>query len=200
MTTHAAPPFAFLSKFTVAQFYDWKVTFEKSASARKQAGILGHHINRGAENANQVYLYLPAADQKSVETFLSSPELMERMKHSGMVGEPMIAAMKPIENAVILDRATAGCMIMAEVEDFAAWRQHFDGAAALRKQHGVIGHAVNQLVRHPNTVVIYEQAETIGALHAMFASPDIKTAMKHSGLKGHPSFEFVEGTGPAVMY
>src|SRR5579883_2531423 len=97
------PPVAFLSKFSVAQFYDWKVTFEKSAAMRKQASFLGHHVHRGADQPNLVALYLPASDQRAAEMFFTNPELHERMKASGMIGEPMIAAMRPIENAAILD-------------------------------------------------------------------------------------------------
>ena len=62
----------------------------------------------------------------------------------------------------------------------------FDGHGPARAEAGVIGHAVNRSVRNPNVVVIYLQAESLEALRAFAASPDLKQVMQAAGVVGAP--------------
>jgi len=200
MSDAPLPPVAFFTQHTVADYEVWRKSFDSSQHVRKAASALGHHVNRGADNPNLVAIYMPATDRKAFEALLSSPQLKEAMQKAGATSAHSTQVLKPIENHIIGDRATAGVIVTAEVEDFAAWKKGYDAGAALRSNHGIIGHAVNQLADHPNTVVVYHQGESVQALRTFFASAELKAAMKGGGVKGAPKVEFFNGTGGMVIY
>jgi hypothetical protein len=56
------PPAAVIVRHPVADFDTWKVGFDDHENARRAAGILGHHINRGRDDPNDVSIYLAVAD------------------------------------------------------------------------------------------------------------------------------------------
>jgi hypothetical protein len=200
MSNPPLPPVAFFTRFRVADFDHWKTTFEASRDRRTAVGILGHHIQRGADDPNRVAIYLPAKAAAPVEAMYANPEFQAMLKKNGVEGAPTTAVLEPVENDVIGDRAVAGVVVTADVEDYASWKKGYDGGAQLRKNLGVIGHAVNRVVGRPNTVVVLHQGETVQALRDFIGSADVKAAMKGSGVQGVPQFEFYDGTGAMAMY
>jgi hypothetical protein len=48
-------------------------------------------------------------------------------------------------------------------------------------------------VGNPNMVVIYLQAESLDALRAFAATPDLKDVMQAAGIVGAPDLSFVNG-------
>lgn len=200
MSSQPLPPVAFFTRFRVSDFDLWKTSFEGSRARRQAVGILGHHIQRGADDPNQVALYLPAAAAGPVEAMFANPEFQAMLKKNGVEGQQTTTALQPIENAVIADRGVAGVVITADVEDYASWKKGYDGGAALRKSHGVIGHAVNRVVGRPNTVVVLHQGENVQALRDFVGSAEVKAAMKGSGVQGVPEIAFFQGAGAMAMY
>jgi hypothetical protein len=200
MSDQPLPPVAFFTQFRVTDYDLWKTSFEGSQSRRQAVGILGHHIQRGADDPNHVALYLPAAAAAPVEAMFANPEFQAMLKRNGVEGTPATAALKPIETQIVADRGVAGVVITAEVADYAAWKNGYDAGAALRRDHGVIGHAVNQLVGHPTKVVVYHQGETVQGLRDFVGSSDVKAAMQKSGVRAAPRIEFFQGTGAMVAY
>ena len=55
------PPVATLITHRVADYDAWKKVFDDHLPARKEASCLGHHINRGVDDPNMVYIYCPAS-------------------------------------------------------------------------------------------------------------------------------------------
>ena len=94
-----------------------------------------------------------------------------------MTGPPHIVDLTPVEDLTCKDRPLAGLIIRHEVRDYAAWKQAFDGHGDARANAGVIGHAVSRSVRNPNVVVVYLQAESLEALRAFAAAPELKAVM-----------------------
>jgi quinol monooxygenase YgiN len=190
--------FAVVVSHSVSNFDQWKRVFDSDQSARKSAGVLGHHINRGSEDPNQLAIYLPVADRRKAEAFLTNPELQTTMSRAGVTGAPQVLWIQSIESAYVADRPTAAAMISHEVEDYSAWKKAYDAAQPARQKAGIIGAAVNRTLDDPNEVLVYHQAETKAQLEAFLSSPELKTAMKQGGVKGTPVIRYVQALSGAT--
>ncbi len=190
------PPVALLLTHTVENFDNWKRAFDAHQPARKAAGILGHHINLGADSS--VSVYLPALDRAKVVAFLESPDLRSTMKDAGVTSAPQLTWLKPIEDSHIGDRSLASMLVTHAVADYSAWKKIYDSVDALRRDAGIIGAAVNQTLDDPNQVVVYHQAETEDALARFAGSAELKAAMQAGGVSA-PQIRFMRSM-PGAAY
>jgi hypothetical protein len=190
--TQQIPPVAVLVKHRVADYDTWKRAFDKHQSAREQAGWFGHHINRGAEDPNLVYIYGPATDADRLKRFIDDGELRETMANAGVEGPPSMTYMKPMSADFIPDQKLAGLIVTHDVEDYDTWRAAYDDFDGYRKDHGIVGHAVNQVLGNPKQVIVYHQANDLDTIRAFVDSDELKDRMKKAGVAGPPTFEFVQ--------
>jgi len=190
--SHPIPPTAVLIAHRVADYGTWKKAFDAHQAARREASCLGHHVNRGADDPNMVTIYCPATDAAKLKAFVTNPRLPEVMKNAGVQGSPTITLMKPMSADFVPDRLLPGIIVTHSVTDYGAWRKVYDEFDGFRKRSGIIGHAVNQELGVPNRVIIYHQAEDLGALRALASSTELKDAMKRGGVTGAPDIRFVE--------
>jgi len=72
----------------VADFAAWKRGFDAHASARAEAGILGHAINRSSEDPSLVVIYLQARSIDQLRAFAESASLEDAMKNAGVTSAP----------------------------------------------------------------------------------------------------------------
>lgn len=187
------PGAAAVVSHTVENYETWKRAFDAHAGARRSAGITATHVNRHAENPNQVSVYLAATDAAKLTAFLSNADLMASMRDAGVKGPPHIAAITPVEDLTVKDRPLAGAIVRHEVRDYAAWKRGFDADADRRARAGIVGHAVNRSAQNPNVVVVYLQAESLDPLRAFASSPDLKQTMQAVGVIGAPDITFANG-------
>lgn len=186
------PPIAVLVSHHVADYDAWKNSFDGHQAARVQASCLGHHINRGADDSNTVHLYCPATDVEKLKAFIDSSELAEAMRAAGVDAPPTIRLMEPKEADFIPDQKVAGLIVAHEVEDYDAWKAVYDDTAKLRKDNGIIGHAVNTVLGKPNHVLVYHQANDVETLQAFLDLPALQEGMQRAGVKGEPEIHFVQ--------
>lgn len=186
------PSVAVLVAHRVADYAAWKAAFDDHIDARREAGCLGHHINRGVDDPNMVYVYLPAADPDKLREFLDSPDLASVMRDAGVEGSPAVHVMRPVSAAYIPDKILAGIIVTHPVEDYDAWRAVYDDFDLYRKECGIVGHAVNQELDDPNKVIVYHQAESLNALRAFVDSNELKERMRDGGVAAPPEIRFVE--------
>ena len=185
------PPVAVLISHAVSDYDAWKKKFADHAPARKEASCLGHHLNRGADDPNQLVIYLPATNADQVKAFADSPDLPEKMKEAGVTGTPTITFMRPMSADFIPDKALAGMIVSHAVEDYSKWRVQYDEFDDYRKKNGIVGHAVNQELGKPNQVIVYHQAESVDTLRALVDSGELKERMEKGGVVGKPDIQFV---------
>lgn len=183
----------------VTNFDHWKRVFDTDMPGRKAAGVLGHHLNRGADDPNMVYIFMPVTDRGRVEAFMANPDLKETMARAGVTAPPQVTWLERIDANYVGDRSVAAAMIAHEVADFDAWKKSYDAAQPLRDQAGIIGHAVNRVVGNPKLVLVYHQAETRAALEAFVASADLKAVMQRAGVTSAPQINFVQAQ-PGALY
>lgn len=199
MSEPKLPGTAVVVTHEVADWTKWKMSFDAHESERRAAGILGHHVNRGLENPNVISLYLAIGDVAKFKAFMASPELRQYMTDAGVVSAPTAIWMKPVLEQIVWDRELPGMIVSHAVADFDVWLAGYKAAAAMQKQGGIIGHAVNRSMDDPKTVIIYHQAETHDALKAFMAAPGLKAAMEAAGVVGVPQVSFHTG-GWGKMY
>ncbi len=193
------PPIAAIVTHRVEDFDKWKTAFDANQSARKSAGILGHHLNRGADDPNLVAVYLPASDEAKLRAFFTDDDLRSVMKEAGVAGTPSIKVVKPRSVDVDFDAERASMIVVHPVESYGAWREAYDGFDARRQEMGITGHAVNVLSDDEQTVVVYHQAKDVKALEAFASSDELKNRMKDAGVSGPPDIAFWNSS-PAVQY
>jgi len=198
METRAAsrselPVAAVVINHDVEDYAAWKRAFDRHAAVRREAGIFAAHVNQDADNPNRLSVYLAAADRAKLAAFIGDIALMATMREAGVTGPPYIIDLTPVEDLTRKDRPLAGLIIRHEVRDYALWKQAFDRHGEVRAKAGVIGHAVSRSARDPNVVVIYLQAESLEALRAFAAAPELKAAMQTAGVVGAPELSFVRG-------
>lgn len=192
-------PFAAVIVHKVKDFDKWKAGFDAHQEHRKGAGLMGHHLSRGVEDPNTVMAYFPMATTEKFTEMLKSDDMKKAMAEAGVEGEPEVHMMKPVETKPVIDRDVPGVVLMAEVEDFAAWKTVFDGNAEARTKAGIIGFAVNQIVDKPNMVTVLLQAEKAEELTAFLGTDELKAVMAKGGIKGEPKVMMVNSTA-AEMY
>jgi hypothetical protein len=157
-----------------------------------RAGILGHHLNRGADDPNMIYAYFPATDVDKLKAFLDSPNLADAMKKAGVESTPTMMLMKPMSTDFTPGESHPGIIVKHAVEDYDRWRAGYDAFDDYRRQAGIVGHAVNQEIGNPNQVIVYHQAKDLATLRAFVESNELKEKMQEAGVASAPEIHFVE--------
>ncbi len=73
-----------------------------------------------------------------------------------------------------------------EVADYGSWKKVYDSFAPMQKKMGVTYQAVYQSTEDPNDVTVIHDFHSLAKAKAFAASPDLKSAMEKSGVKGAP--------------
>lgn len=192
-TANALPTAAMIIAHDVADYATWKAAFDGHESARRAAGMLGHHINRGRDNPNSLSVYLSLGDVEKAKAFAMSPDLHAVMAKAGVTSAPQVTWMTPVFSHVVWDEGTPAMLVAHRVADFDKWLAGYHAVQPVRDAGGIVGHAVNRAIDDPNMVVVYHQAKTADALNAFASSPDLKAAMQNAGVISAPTFTFVTG-------
>ena len=198
-STQSLPPAAVVVTHPVADFDRWKAGFDDHEPVRKANGFLGHHLNRAQDDPNRVSIYLAVADIEQARAFVASDDLRDIMQEVGVTGPPEMTWVTPVREAIVWDRELPGFLLSHTVADFDAWLEGYDGADALRKSDGIIGHAANRSIDDPSRAVVYHQAETFEDLRGFLADPELKALMENAGVTSEPEVIFATG-GWAKMY
>ena len=82
-------------------------------------------------------------------------------------------------------------LIIHEVADYAAWKQIFDGAAALRREAGERSYQVLKYASDPNKIVHFSAWTSITAAQRFFESPQLVKIRAAAGVKS-PEFIYLE--------
>ncbi len=193
MSTSHLPPAAAIITHEVADWATWKSHFDAHESARKAAGMLGHHINRGLDNPNLVTVYLAVSDIAKAKAFAASADLKNVMVAGGVTSAPTVVWLKPLTEQIVWDREVPAILVSHQVANLNAWLVGYGASAAVQRQGGIIGEAANQSLEDPSTVVVYHQAESHDTLKAFIANPSLAEAMKKAGVTSAPQVTYVTG-------
>ena len=90
MTVKDRPLAGAIVRHEVADYAAWKRAFDGDAAARARAGIVGHAVNRSAQNPNVVVVYVQAPSLETLRAFTSSPDIKKVMKAAGVIGTPEV--------------------------------------------------------------------------------------------------------------
>ena len=82
-------------------------------------------------------------------------------------------------------------LIIHEVEDYAAWKKIFDGAAQIRREAGEISYQVLKYQSDPNKIVHFSAWTSLDAARNFFESPKLVQIRIEAGVKA-PEFLYLE--------
>jgi quinol monooxygenase YgiN len=193
------PPAAVVVRHQVADFDTWKVAFDGHENARREAGCLGHHINRAKDDPNLVTVYLAVEDVERAKAFAASDDVKQAMEEAGVTSAPELTWATPVREAVVWDRELPAILISHQVADFDSWLAGYNAADDFRQARGIIGHAANRSLDDPSVAMVYHQAESFDTLRAFLEDDELAAAMKGAGVISEPEVSFHTG-GWAKFY
>jgi hypothetical protein len=79
-----------LVRHKVTDFSAWKRVFDSHSSAQHDAGLRVEQVLRNIDEPNEVFLLFAVANVESARGFVSSPEVPEAQRQSGVVDNPDI--------------------------------------------------------------------------------------------------------------
>ncbi len=82
-------------------------------------------------------------------------------------------------------------LVRQNVENYARWKEAFDGDASTRREGGSRGGHVFQNADDPNEVFILLEWDTMEKLQQFAQSDELKERMQRSGVTGPPDMYFV---------
>jgi hypothetical protein len=148
-------------------------------------------VNQGADDPNLVYVYFPGTSATRLKEFTENPALHEAMENAGVQGPPSITFVTPSFSDLRPGEGLAVMIASHAVEDYDHWRAAYDDLDEYRRQLGIVGHAVHQVVGEPNRIVVYHQADGLETLQAFVASAVLAEAMQKAGVVGPPDIQLV---------
>ncbi len=77
-----------------------------------------------------------------------------------------------------------------QVEDYAKWRQVYDGFGPTQTALGVQDQAVYQAIDNPNDITVRHEFATLAAAQEFGSSPELRSAMHDAGVQGAPTVWF----------
>ena len=195
MSGNPLPPAAVIVSYKVGDFDQWKTVFEAGEANRAASGFLGHHVNRAEGDPNTLAIYFAISDVEAARAYAASDDVKALMQNATVVSAPDMAWATPVLESIVWDRELPAVMISHAVADFEAWLEEYssDEANVMRQAGGIIGHAVNRSIDNPNVAVVYHQAETFDALHALTSSDELRLVMKEAGVTSEPEFSYHTG-------
>lgn len=188
------PPYCAHIAHRVAHPDRWKAGFDDLERSRRDAGILGHHINRSLDDPHLITVFLPLADLDQATSFTSAYVRDEVLQVLGIESHPRIEWLRLIREAVVWHRQVPALLHRARVVDFDVWLAGYDTvAAALLHGAGIIGHAVKRSLDDPSSVIVYHQAESFDALHDFLADPKTSSGVLGEAVACEPGTTFHTG-------
>ncbi|MFQ5605180.1 MAG: hypothetical protein ACE5HS_18090 [bacterium] len=79
-----------LVRHKVADFAKWKKIFDAHSEAQRQAGLKVEKVLRSQDDPNNVFLFFQVTDQEKARAFLSSSDVPEAQRQSGVLDTPDI--------------------------------------------------------------------------------------------------------------
>ena len=80
------------------------------------------------------------------------------------------------------------------VEDYATFRETFDGKEEIRQAAGAINSTVYQSVDDPNEIIVQVEFPTADAAKAFSTSQGLRDAIQQAGIQGQPRIVIVNQT------
>jgi hypothetical protein len=79
-----------LVRHKVRDFTEWKRGYDAHRPKRVEAGLTEKYVLRGADNPNEVIVFLESQDLSRAKAFAGSADLKETMQKVGVVDKPDI--------------------------------------------------------------------------------------------------------------
>jgi quinol monooxygenase YgiN len=194
------PQYGVLLVHKVKNYDAWKTVFDGDVQARKDAGMSGHSLMRGATDPNLVAIWAPIGDIEKAKAFFGNKALKDKMKQAGVQGKPEVSYSSVV--ATQMDpkkQGLAGALVTAKVKDFDAFKTAFDARAQARSEAGVVGYGLSQDATDKSVTYVYLQSEDPAKLKTYVDAKETKQAWREAGVVGQAKVTLVQ-EGEMVMY
>jgi hypothetical protein len=84
----------FIVSLKVKDYAKWRAAFDNDAGAQQSAGLTNPRVFRSVDDENELVLVFDSKDTEMAKDFASSPGLKDKMRESGVVGNPTMYFLK----------------------------------------------------------------------------------------------------------
>lgn len=194
------PQYGVLVVHKVKNYDAWKTVFDGDVQARKDAGMSGHSLMRGATDPNIVAIWAPAGDIEKAKALFGNKAVKDKMKQAGVQGKPEVSFSSVIETQMDPKKqGLAGALVTAKVKDFDAFKTAFDTRATARSEAGIVGYGLSQDTTDKTVTYVYLQSDDPAKLKTYVEAKDTKQAWKEAGVVGQAKVTLVQES-EMVMY
>lgn len=109
----------------------------------------------------------------------------------GAVSVSFLPCSTPILSPMTMEKPLEYVLIIHAVQDYDAWKQVFDAAAAIRREAGEQSFQVLRYDSDANKVVHFSQWESIAQAKAFFESPRLVEIRQQAGVQA-PEFIYLQ--------
>jgi sortase (surface protein transpeptidase) len=78
------------------------------------------------------------------------------------------------------------------VADYDIWKQGYDDAKSLQKEHGVLAESVYRDADDDSVVIVTHKFQDVESARAFINLDELKSGMQEAGVQGQPTFWFGE--------
>ena len=82
-------------------------------------------------------------------------------------------------------------LVQLKTTDYAAWKNVFEGTAAMREAAGLTNTRILRSADDPNEVFVRSDTNDLAKAKQFLTSPEVRTMMEKSGLVGPPAIHFL---------
>jgi len=134
---------------------------------------------------------LSIAYATSIACFLSSCQSGEEKKSDTSAADTAVAVAKPVEPAPAPKPANV-VVVKHKVANFAKWKSLYDSHDSVRLKYGLHNYIVARGTKDSNMVMIALRMDDVNKAKEFAALPDLKATMQKGGVKGPPSFMYID--------
>lgn len=194
------PQYGVLVVHKVKNYDAWKTGFDGGVQARKDAGMSGHSLMRGAADPNLVAIWAPIGDVEKAKAFYGDKARKDQMKQAGVQGKPEVRYSSVVETQMDPKKqGLAGALLTAKVKDFDAFKTAFDARTDARSAAGIVGFGLSRDTTDQNVTYVYLQSDDPAKLKTYVEAKETKHAWKEAGVVGQAKVTLVQET-ETVMY
>ena len=86
----------------------------------------------------------------------------------------------------------ANILVKHTVEDYDAWKPHYDDDASAREAHGERGYRLFHVSGEPNEIVMVFEWDSAENAREFLESSDLREVMEEAGVVGEPEIYFLD--------
>lgn len=185
-TIVTTPQGMMVARHKVADFANWKKSYDAHDSMRLANGIHNYVIGRGLKDTNMVLVAVKVDDMAKAKAFAKDPSLKQAMQKGGVTGTPtfyfVTTAWQDTANVGSIPRS----MTTFTIKDWDAWLKNFNDANQERTDNGIVVRLIGHDADDNKKVNLVTALTDTAKAFAYYKSDALKKRREAGGVTSEP--------------